>query len=210
VRYKAVLLDFDNTIIGSEKDNHRIFKEVISGLIGRELTGDDSIHFADQTWIGIFETLHRLFLPEMTPAEIRSHFTDAKAEYFKNNTAPLAAGLSDVLRLDMKKAIVTGSSRKEVEMFKDAINLEKFDVIASDECYKNGKPAPDAYAFAVKAFGLKAEECLAVEDSAIGLKSAGSAGCATVFTKEFTCEDHSRLADYIVSDVSGILPLLTD
>lgn len=208
MKYKALLIDFDDTIIGTENSNFFLFKESMEGLIGRELTREDGAKFAGHTWKGIFQILSDEYLPDMSPEAIRKIFVDAKTEYFRERTAPVAKGLSELLELDIRKAIVTGSSRPEVDMFAGVIPLDKFDLIATDELYENGKPAPDAYLYACKALNLTPENCLAVEDSVIGLTSARKAGCATVFTKEFAHDDHSGIADYTVSDMTEILKLL--
>jgi len=208
VKYKAILIDFDNTIIGTEKYNYKLFKDTIGGLIGRELTSDDSRNFEGCTWKDIFETLNSLYLPDMQPDEIRTVFINAKAEFFKTCDAPIAEGLADILCLDIKKGIVTGSSKAEVDMFSHCVDLSGFDVIATDELYENGKPAPDGYNYAVKALGLKPEECICIEDSQIGLMSAKSAGCTTVFTKEFSHDDHSEIADHTVDRMADVLNLL--
>ncbi len=44
------------------------------------------------------------------------------------------------------------------------------------------KPAPDVYLAVLKQLGLKAEDCLAIEDSENGLRAARAAGIATVVT----------------------------
>jgi len=208
VKYKGLLLDFDNTIIGTEKSNFSVFKETIGGLIGRELTAADSKNFAGCTWKCIFNRLSSIYLPEMSPVEIRQVFIDAKIEHFKGRFAVVADGLDKLLELDIKKAIVTGSSMPEVVMFSDYIDFGRFDVIATDELYEKGKPEPDAYLYAMSQLGLSCAECLAVEDSEIGLRSAKSAGAVTVFTREFANDDHSKIADYTIDAMVDVLPIL--
>jgi len=208
MRYRAILLDFDNTVIGTENSNFHIFKETVEKLIKREMTREDSANFAGLTWKGIFENLSSIYLPDRQPAELRKVFVDAKKEYFKNRKVAVAEGLQDICSLDIKKAIVTGSCRAEVFMFENIIDFSKFDLIATDDLYDAGKPAPDAYLYASKALGVEPGEALAVEDSVIGLTSAKSAGCSAVFTREFSREDHSSLADFTVSRMSEVLRLL--
>lgn len=204
MRYRALLLDFDNTMVGTERHHHHIFKETIGRLIGRELTPADGRKFAGSTWKEIFQILSDDFLPGMEPAEIRSIFIKDKAEYFRGRIVPVAKGLEKLMSLDVKKAIVTGSSRPEVDMFADIVDLSRFDLIASDEFYEHGKPAPDAYLYAVKALGVDTESCLAVEDSGIGIRSAKGAGVQTVFTREFAYDDLSSLADCTVDTLEDI------
>jgi beta-phosphoglucomutase-like phosphatase (HAD superfamily) len=44
----------------------------------------------------------------------------------------------------------------------------------------NGKPHPEPYATAAAALGLEPRDCLAIEDSNTGAKSAESAGCTVL------------------------------
>ncbi|MBL4661073.1 MAG: HAD-IA family hydrolase [Alcanivoracaceae bacterium] len=55
-----------------------------------------------------------------------------------------------------------------------------FDVIAAGDVVVNKKPAPDIYKYTLTCLGLKAEECVAFEDSSIGLTSAVAAGIKTI------------------------------
>lgn len=209
MKYKALLIDFDNTIIGSENANHLLFVRNMENMIGRKMTREDGYNFRGHTWKEIFKIMSERYLPEMPPQELREIFVRSKIDYFKDKTAPIAAGLSDILALDIKKAIVTGSSKPEVEMFSHLLELDKFDMIVSDELYDKGKPAPDGYAYAVKKFGLEPHQCVAVEDSHIGLMSANAAGCITVFTREFTNEDLSSAADFTVGSIAEVIKLLS-
>lgn len=205
---KALLLDFDNTMVGTEKANFFLFKSTVEGLVGRELTPEDGVNFDGYTWKEIFQILNDKYLPEMAPDEIRRIFIDAKTKYFEQQQAPIAHGLHDLLTLDMKKAIVTGSSMEEVQMFAHAVDLSKFDLIASDEKYDKGKPEPDGYLYAAEMLGVKPSECIAVEDSRIGITSAKAAGIRTVFTKEFADDDHSAIADHTVETMAEVKKLL--
>ena len=57
-----------------------------------------------------------------------------------------------------------------------------FTDIAAGDIVPNKKPAPDIYRHALKNLNLKAEECIAIEDSEAGLESAVNAGIKTIIT----------------------------
>jgi HAD superfamily hydrolase (TIGR01509 family) len=65
-------------------------------------------------------------------------------------------------------------------------------VVAGDEVPRK-KPAPDVYLEALARLGQSADGCLAIEDSANGLKAAASAGIAVLITRSeyFRDEDFS-------------------
>lgn len=62
--------------------------------------------------------------------------------------------------------------------------LPYFDKICSARQVAHGKPAPDIYLFAAKQLRLAPEECMALEDSQNGVRSAAAAGCKTVLVPD--------------------------
>jgi beta-phosphoglucomutase-like phosphatase (HAD superfamily) len=62
-----------------------------------------------------------------------------------------------------------------------------FEVVAAGNVVPRKKPAPDIYEYAMSKLGLSAADCLALEDSANGLKSALAAGVDVLVTvNQFT------------------------
>jgi HAD superfamily hydrolase (TIGR01509 family) len=71
-----------------------------------------------------------------------------------------------------------------------------FSVIATGDVVARKKPAPDIYQLALEMLGVAPEQVVAFEDSAIGVRSAKSAGLFTVATpslwtigQDFACAD---------------------
>ena len=64
-----------------------------------------------------------------------------------------------------------------------------FDKIICAPMVEHGKPAPDVYEFACSELKLAPDECMAVEDSPNGIKSAYSAGCKVVMVPDLTQPD---------------------
>lgn len=78
-----------------------------------------------------------------------------------------------------------------------------FDVIAAGGVVPNKKPAPDIYHYALERLGLPAGRCLAIEDSANGLRAAQNAGVATLITVNRYTEDHDFAGAAVVLDQLG-------
>ena len=76
-----------------------------------------------------------------------------------------------------------------------------FEVIAAGDIVPAKKPAPDIYVWALEQLGLKAGDCVALEDSENGINSALGAGLRTVVTINDYTHDH---------DFSGALAVLSD
>lgn len=113
----------------------------------------------------------------------------------------------DALHGRFKLAIVTGCGREQLDLVHTENQLLKFFdlIVTSDDC-SDRKPHPEPYLNALRALGLSADQCIAIEDSPRGLASAKAAGlrCIVVPT-ELTemLEFPGALA--IEKDLSGVL-----
>jgi HAD superfamily hydrolase (TIGR01509 family) len=75
--------------------------------------------------------------------------------------------------------------------------LSWFDTIATGDVVANKKPAPDIYNVALKSLGVDPTRAIAVEDSAIGVAAAKSAGLFTVATPNIW----TRTQDFKAADL---------
>jgi HAD superfamily hydrolase (TIGR01509 family) len=66
---------------------------------------------------------------------------------------------------------------------------DSFDSIVSAKQVAHGKPEPDVYLYACEKIGVPPQECIAVEDSPNGIKSAYAAGCKPVMVPDLTPPD---------------------
>jgi len=60
------------------------------------------------------------------------------------------------------------------------IGAEPFDVVVTGDSVTTGKPHAEPYETAARAIGVATRDCLAVEDSPTGVRSALAAGCVVV------------------------------
>ena len=77
----------------------------------------------------------------------------------------------------VKTALVTMSMRRMALAVAEAIPFQAFDVVVAGDDVTHGKPHPEPYEKAAALLGLKPSECIAIEDSTTGLRSAEAAGC---------------------------------
>lgn len=86
----------------------------------------------------------------------------------------------------LQLAIVTNASKASLKPFLTHTLGEDLrqhiSVVVSGGQVANKKPAPDIYQLACEKLGRNPRECIALEDSAMGLQSARSAGIAVVIT----------------------------
>jgi len=115
-----------------------------------------------------------------------------KSKHFRQRLekgrVPLRAGVRRLMLeaadSSLSIALVTNASRASLEPFlAHALGEDlrsRVDLIVSGEDVERKKPAPDLYRSALERLGLRNHECLAIEDSEIGLRSAVGASIPTL------------------------------
>lgn len=130
-------------------------------------------------------------------------------KYF--NKAPIFKEVIKLMgKLKKKKykiALTTSSDLKTTKMLLKRIKkLNNYiDVIITRENYKKSKPNPEPYLVTAKKLKVKPSECVVVEDSLPGLKSAKKAGmkCIMIPTK-LTKKQNFKEADLVVKSAKDI------
>ena len=90
-------------------------------------------------------------------------------------------GLDELLALldsrGLPKAVATSTERRQAAAQLGGLGLlERFNVIATGDEVRNGKPAPDLFLLAAHRLGMKPSQCLVLEDSEAGVIAAHRAG----------------------------------
>lgn len=147
--------------------------------------------------------------------KIRSRRMELMAQELSRTGLELKAGVKELLAYLKEKGIPAAvATATDFERTKDYLTrvgiFESFDRIVCATMVESGKPKPDIYIYAAQQLGLPPEECMALEDSPNGVRSAAAAGCVTVMVPDLTQPDEelNRLifakADSL-SDVAEII-----
>ncbi|MCW0980175.1 HAD family phosphatase [Agrobacterium sp. BT-220-3] len=101
----------------------------------------------------------------------------------------LKPGVIEILdlldRLDIRRAIATSSRHDSVTRHLGPYDLlRRFDTIVARGDYTDPKPSPMPYLTAAKRLGIDPGQCLALEDSYHGVRSATSAGMLTIMVPD--------------------------
>ncbi|MCH8087935.1 MAG: HAD family phosphatase [Chloroflexi bacterium] len=136
----------------------------------------------------------------------------ADPQVLRDNRWPHTISL---LRLSKEIACRTGlatmSYRKEVEHVLQALDLERsLDIVLTREDVRCPKPDPEIYTLAARKLDVTPEECLVLEDSPNGVRSAIAAGMnvvavATPFTRAVLHSTRVVKDAWIVHDPSEVL-----
>jgi HAD superfamily hydrolase (TIGR01509 family) len=108
-------------------------------------------------------------------------------------------------------AIATSSSRASVERNLGRRGLlDRFAALSTRDVQTHGKPHPQPYLLAAKALDVAPADCLALEDSHNGVRSASSAGMMTIMVPDMLdpTEEMQSLCVRIARDLHEVRELL--
>jgi len=107
-----------------------------------------------------------------------------------------------------KLALVSGTPGIEIKRMLPAGIGRLFDVMVTGDKVRRGKPHPEPYKTALRLLGLKAAECLVVENAPLGIASASGAGIFCVAVSTSLPAEYLSKADMIVGGISAVLPII--
>ncbi|MFE3449482.1 HAD family hydrolase [Nonomuraea sp. NPDC059194] len=178
---RPVVFDLDGVLVDSEpvwEEVRRAFvaehggtwrPDTQSRLMGMS-TGEWSAYLAE---LGV----------GMPPAEIAAGVVARMAERYRHGVPLMPGAKEAVARLAEHRplGLASSSPRTLIDVVLDATGLGGFfTATVSTEEVAYGKPAPDGYLEAARRMDVDPGDCVAVEDSSNGLRSAAAAGMRVI------------------------------
>ena len=199
----------DGVLLDTERPYIRAWKKAVSDVA----PDTDMDHFEDimKACVGRNEHDTKVYfdkeLGEGFPfSEFRAATEKNFKEFEKSEGIPLLPGAKEILTFlkDEGWKVALATSTREVTATRQLRELgltEFFDEFIFGDMLKHSKPEPDIYLMAADALGVRPEECLAVEDSYNGMKSAHAAGMKAVMVPDvLPATDEMRKIAYMICD----------
>lgn len=212
---KAVIFDMDGVLIDTEKHynaawceaarmagyddfrrEHALMLRSCDAQLASEMMKD--IFGADFDYYAIREVRRRLVAQRL-------------ARYGLEKKPGIDKILAFLHANHIKAAVATATPIELTLQHLETIGVkDQFDRIVSAKQVAHGKPAPDVYLYACEQIGEKPSDCIAVEDSPNGIRSAYAAGCKPVMVPDLTPPDEAvmpllyAVADSL-ADISRII-----
>ncbi len=209
MRIRALLFDFDDTIVDSERTNTELLRELFRSELGITLSPEDERATLHYSWKDAFPMLARRFGLPLGFPEMGERFLAVKRRWLSRNTLRLARGAREMLSLPVPKAIVSGSMRQEIRAMLDNAGLAP-DAFAATVCAEDVarcKPDPEGFTRALSLLGgVGASEALVFEDSPIGIEAAKRCAIPVAFVREFAWRDTCSEADVCFDTLQDALP----
>jgi HAD superfamily hydrolase (TIGR01509 family) len=179
---QAVLWDMDGTLVDTEPywiDTERAMAE----KYGATWTEADAMELVGSDLLDSGAYIKRVMGLDLSPAEVVEELLDGVVGKVQHAVPwrPGAVELLESLReAGVRCGLVTMSYQRFVAPILARLPPETFRVVVTGEQVSRGKPHPEPYLTAAAALGVPPEECVAIEDSNTGAKSAEAAGCTVL------------------------------
>ncbi|MEO5917325.1 MAG: HAD family phosphatase [Luteolibacter sp.] len=178
--FSAVLFDFDGVLVDTEWAIYQAWLRTFQ-THGHDLPLDVYTHCIGSDFATWSPKTH---LEELTGMAFDWHDLDARrqeeilSELTHEGTMPgVIALLEQLTRGEIRRAVVSSSSHHWVDGWLEKLAFANhFETIVCRGDAERIKPAPDLYLEAARRLALDPADCLVIEDSLNGVKSAKAAG----------------------------------
>ena len=190
---KAVIFDMDGLMFDTEKLLTRFWKEAAREY-GFDMQPRHVLSIRSLAAPLAAPKLQGIFGNDFDYQKIRTRRIQLMNEYIEQNGVEIKPGLVELLDYlkahSYKIAVATATEKSRAYMYMDSAGVSGyFDEFVCNAMVEHGKPAPDIYIKACEVLGLSPKECIALEDSPNGIRSAFDAGCLPVMVPDLSQPD---------------------
>ncbi|WP_164918944.1 HAD family hydrolase [Caproiciproducens sp. NJN-50] len=211
---RAVIFDMDGLMFDTERLTH-----VATAQAGRELGYPGIADFAREM-IGRNEKecsgLYTRYLGgDFSYRGFSARRQEIIGALIRENGVPVKPGLFELLSFLKREgfllAVATSTSRRHALPYLEQAGAARyFDRMVFGDMLEKSKPAPDIYLKAASELGIPPSDCMALEDSPLGIRSAHDAGMKTVMVPDLLEPDEAlkKIVDFCVPSLFEVIELI--
>lgn len=211
---KAVIFDMDGLLLDTEKLLIRCWIQAANEA-GFPMTLEHALSIRSLHRSFAIPYLQGVFGEAFDYQKIRSRRMELMNAHLADKSPELKRGAAELLSfLNERKIPAAVATATDYERTRDYLTRAGifgcFDKIVCATMVERGKPEPDIYIYAANQLGFSPEECVALEDSPNGVKSAACAGCKTIMVPDLSEPDEElkALAFAVTSSLDGVIDII--
>ncbi|MGX1809992.1 HAD family hydrolase [Nocardia sp. NPDC055321] len=213
----AIVFDMDGVLIDTEPIWEEVRTAYIEELGGRILP-DTQERFMGMSTAEWSEYISKdLIDGGRTPDQVATDVIDRMSARYAEHLPLMPDAVETVRRFAARYTLGLASSspRRLIDVVLAHMGVtDLFHTTVSTEEVDRGKPAPDGYLAAAAGLGIAPRDCVAIEDSSNGLRSAAAAGMTVIAVphpRYPPAPDALALAAHVVTDgLPALTPALVD
>ncbi|MDL4816984.1 HAD family hydrolase [Actinomadura opuntiae] len=210
---EAIVFDLDGVLIDSEP----VWEEVRRGYVASR--GGRWLPDTQQRLMGMSTAEWAAYIAAdlvdgVTAEEVAYTVIDEMSQRYRDGLPLLPGAEEAVRRLGAYRplGLASSSPRALIDLVLGRLGLDAlFRATVSTEEVDAGKPAPDGYLTAAARLEVPAADCVAIEDSSNGLRSAHAAGMKVIAIPREAhppADDALALAAHVAKDLDELTPEL--
>jgi HAD superfamily hydrolase (TIGR01509 family) len=176
-----IIFDCDGVLVDSEPIAHGLLAQMMTDL-GYPMTMAESVE--KFTGRSLAETLPLVegLLGRGIPDQIGQHYSRLLLERLRRDLKPIAGVNEAVAMLNYPRCVASSSSLERIHLSLEVTGLASLfgSYIFSATQVTHGKPAPDLHLFAATRMAVAPENCVVIEDSALGVTAGRAAGMKVI------------------------------
>ena len=213
---KAVIFDMDGLILDTEKHLVKYWCQAANEA-GFPMQRKHALNIRSLARKFAIPYLQGIFGEDFDYVKIRSRRMELMSEELNRTGLELKSGIKELLQYlksnHIPAAVATATDFERTKDYLTKVGIfDSFDKIVCATMVENGKPKPDIYIYAAQQLGFDPSECVALEDSPNGVRSAAGAGCITIMVPDLTQPD-DELDELIYAkadDLEEVAGLITE
>lgn len=183
-KIKALIFDLDGVITDTAEYHYKSWQK---------LAEEEDLFFNRQIneklrGVSRMQSLEIILAGKEIPAEQKKEWTDRKNKYYQKYLEQISKeDILDDMEAKLKKLkadgylIAVGSASRNARRVLDYLQIaDLFDTISDGNSVEKSKPAPDLFLHTAEKLGVKAEECIVLEDAESGIEAALAANMKAV------------------------------
>jgi len=182
VKIKCIIFDLDGTLVDSEKLGSQALLDLLPGI--GESSEVLTEHYTGVTLMEVFldiEKRYKLSIPADFEVRYRRHL-----DIMSKRELEATSGVYQALaQIDKELCVASSAPLEKIELSLELTGLAKYFSANLYSAYEIGswKPDPGLFRHAARDMGFEPDDCVVVEDSAVGVRAAKS---ANMFVYHFT------------------------